>query len=88
MTRRWRRAPEVLWRNVLDGVVALAPSTEEPVVLGGVSALLWQGLRSPSDLDDLIDGLRRCGIEVPEDAPSVVVGALEDLEQHGLVEPA
>lgn len=64
--QRWVRAEEVLWRYTEAGVVLLPREAEEPVLLGGSGAKIWELLTEPLSLSELTD--RLAGIYAVEPA--------------------
>ena len=81
--RRWARAAGVMWRNVLDDVVVLAPGTPDPFALAG-GAALWAALEAPGTPAELAAA---SGSADPAGAEAVA-SLLADLAARGAVEPA
>jgi hypothetical protein len=52
MRGRWTRSEGVLWRKVAGGVMVLAPDSEEPFVLAGSGAVVWQLLERAIGMDE------------------------------------
>jgi hypothetical protein len=50
------RAPEVLWRRTLRGVL-LRPPRGAAVMIDGSGGLVWDALASPTSVEDLVDRL-------------------------------
>jgi hypothetical protein len=65
---RWVRRPDVLWRWVLDGVALLPPSADDPFVITGAGAALWELLEEPCSTDELVAELAAL---YQTDAPTV-----------------
>lgn len=49
----WSRNSGVAWRRVAGGAVLLPPTAEEPLVVSGAGAIVWELLGTPSDLSSL-----------------------------------
>lgn len=61
---RWVRGPSVLWRYVPGGILLLAPGADDPVLLSGSGAAVWQLLAEPLQEEDVIETLARaCAVE-------------------------
>lgn len=75
---RWKRAEAVLFRQVLDDVVILAPGPEpEPLALTG-GAALWRLLAQPRTTHQLLSTLTS-GRDVDTPAEAELDGLLERL---------
>lgn len=85
MRRRWVRDPRVLWRDVADGVLLLAGGAQEPVLLSGTGALLWDRLVEPLTDEDLAARLAEVCGEQLEVVLADLEPALADLERCGAV---
>jgi hypothetical protein len=53
----FRRRDDVLWRHALDAVVLFPEGADEPVVLPGTAAVVWDLLEEPVTLAELVDVL-------------------------------
>lgn len=73
VSRRWWRHPEVLWRRNGSRVVVLAPGQDQPSVLEGTAAVVWDLLESPIDESELV----RIIAEVFEASTERVTGDLQ-----------
>ncbi len=51
---RYRRAPGTLWRRIFDEVLLFPPNATEPLSVTMPGALVWELLREPISLDELI----------------------------------
>jgi|GEM_PF-1749507 len=82
---RLARAPGVLERSLLDGVLVLTPPRPPALALTGSGAALWDVLRTPCDEDELIEDLRE-RFDDPHDTLAADVRAtVVELVAHGLV---
>ena len=82
----WRRRADASWRRSLDAVVLLPSGTEEPIVLPGTAAAVWDLLHEPRDQVGLV---ARLVDAYDADAGTVerdVVALLAHLESLGAVE--
>ena len=76
----WRRAERVLWRLVLDDLVALPEDgNSEPFALSG-GRRMWEALAQKRQLDELADLLGAT------DLKQVLVEVLDSLVDSGVVE--
>ena len=85
---RWRRRADVLWRRAVDAVVLLPVGADDPVLLPGTGAAVWELLEQPATLDELLAALREV-YGTDADAASVeadVVALLDRLVGLGAVE--
>ena len=87
-TGHWRRSDAALWRRSVDAVVLLAPGADEPMVLPGTAAAVWDLLDEPTTLDGLVDALARVYAADPETIAPDVVALLARLESVGAVSVA
>ena len=85
MSPTWMRAEEVLWREVVDGVLLLAPGEQEPVVLSGSGVLVWERLAEPATGKVLAAWLADAYGQPPDTILEDLLPALADLEDRGLV---
>lgn len=79
------RVPGTISRRVSGAVLVLGPDNEDPTLLDGAAAVVWERLALPQDADQLADDLSR---EVDSDEISVhetVVSVVDQLRQLGLV---
>jgi hypothetical protein len=72
---RWRRRADVSWRRSLDAVVVLPATAEDPAVLPGTAAAVWNLLAAPATLDELVAAL----LEVYGGDPAVIARDVDDL---------
>lgn len=81
----WLHAPDVLWRNSLDGAVLLPPGAEAPLVLDAPGAALWTLLDEPHSLDAAADALADAtGVDAERIADDIAP-LLDDLRAAGAV---
>ena len=50
---RWCHAPGVLWRRSVGRIVIDAPGADEPLLLDGSGAVVWDLLTEPLEIDAL-----------------------------------
>lgn len=82
---RLMRASDVLWRSVPGGVVLLAPSDHEAVVLVGPGAELWEELAEPRHLEEVaLDLATRYGAP-PQVVTEDLLALAVDLTRRGLL---
>jgi len=77
---RYARNPRVLWRSTSRGPVLLAPDHDEPELLGGQAAVVWEVLDEPLTAAEIATAARVVIAEA-DDAG----GALDELVRLGLV---
>lgn len=82
---RWVRNPEVLWREVADGVVLLPPGTDEPFALTDSGAAVWDLLATPVDIDTAVTQLATAYQVAPEVVGASVGPLLDDLRRRDAV---
>ncbi len=86
-TSRWQRAPQVVHRGTLDGLL-LRPPDGEVALLSPSAAALWDVLASPHSVDEAAEVLAaRTGAsdaEIRADLEALVA----DLAGRGLLESA
>ena len=61
---RWRRDPAALHRRTARGPLVLAPDADEPIVLTGTAAAVWDLLDVPRDEHVLADLLATAAADV------------------------
>lgn len=88
MTTRWIRAPGVLWRRTIDGVLLrpVGPGDIRPVLLSGSGSLLWNALGTPTSVESLSEHL---AAETGSDASLIsadVRRVLDQLVHAGVIE--
>lgn len=83
MAGRWRIAPETLWRDCIDQIVVLTPSSEDPLVLAGTAALLWDVLQAGPTTAEACAALRNL---FPEEAPRLEADVQETLQHLAALE--
>lgn len=83
---RFRRAPDVLWRNVGADVLTARPRAEGFDLLSGGAGHVWRCLERPRTRAEVIE-LLAAGGALPEDPETAVQRVLDDLTDRGLVEP-
>lgn len=88
MTVRWARKPSALWREGIGRVVLLPATADEPLLLTGSGALLWDLLATPVELDAIARELATCYGVSPEEIAGELATALEDLDAAGAVTTA
>ncbi len=77
---RYARNPRVLWRSTSRGPVLLAPDHDQPELLGGQAAVVWEVLDEPLTAAEITEAARAV-IPEADDAD----GALAELMRLGLV---
>lgn len=82
----WRRRADLRWRRTLDAVVLLPASRDEPVMLAGTGAAVWDLLGVPATLDDLVDALLEGFAGDRSVVARDVAALLEDLEALGALD--
>jgi hypothetical protein len=80
MTGRFVRAPRVVWRTTLDGVLLrpLGAADVRPVLLNGSGGLLWNALATPTCLETLCEHL---AAETGSD-PAVIAADIRPVLDH------
>jgi hypothetical protein len=79
----------VLWRRAVDAVVLLPVGADDPVLLPGTGAAVWELLEQPATLDELLAALREVyGTDAADRASAAadVVALLDRLVGLGAVE--
>ena len=78
---RFERHPATLWRATSSGPVLLGPADDDPALVRGLAAVVWEVLDRPMAADDLVTAIGELG----EDgiAPAAVTEALAALEAAG-----
>lgn len=79
----WCRRADTLWRRSADAVVLLPAGADEPVVLPGTAAAVWDLLSVPATLDEIVRTLADAyGAEPSAVGPDVeeLLGRLERLD--------
>jgi hypothetical protein len=79
----------VLWRRAVDAVVLLPVGADDPVLLPGTGAPVWELLEQPATLDELLAALREVYGTDAADGASVaadVAALLDRLVDLGAVE--
>src|SRR4051794_3369103 len=84
---RWVRNPDVLVRRGGFGLLLLAPTAEQPVLLEGTGLDLWDALDRPRCDIELIDDLASAFRTEPETVATDVRAALAVLDAVQLVVP-
>lgn len=51
MNAAYHRSPHVLWRGSASRIVLLGPGSQNPLVMTGAGAALWEVLEQPVTLD-------------------------------------
>lgn len=84
---RWARVPGTLSREVRAGVLVLARSAPDPLLLVGAGWVVWHMLADPVDFDEACRSIAE-EFEAPLDETSVHLGVLlEQLVALDLVVP-
>lgn len=83
-TAVYARSRGSLWRRTSSRVLVI--SGDEVHELGGSSVLIWEGLRIPSTLEDLLAGLALRFEDPAAEMPDEVEALLRRLEEFGVVE--
>ena len=78
---RYARNPRVLWRSTSRGPVLLAPDRDQPELLGGQAAVVWEVLDEPLTAAEIAEAARAV-IDEADDAD----GAIDELLRLGLVD--
>ena len=83
------RSHDALWRAGDFGVVVLAADADEPVILEGTGAAVWNALASPCTADALVSELaQRFGVADRARVEHDVLPYVAELEHLGVVEVA
>jgi hypothetical protein len=83
------RAHDALWRAGDFGVIVLAADADEPVILEGTGAVLWNALESSCTADALVGELARSfGVGDRARVEDDVLPYLAELAHLGVVEVA
>lgn len=82
---RWVRRPDVLARRGAFGVLLLAPTAEQPVLLEGTGVDLWDALEHPRTDEDLAVGLASVFGADPTTVAADIRTALDQLGAVDLV---
>ena len=83
---RWRRRVDVLQRRVADTWVLLAVDGDEPLLLEGTGAAVWELLEEPRELSTLVEAFADATDGSPDTIRDDLTTFLTDLEASGLVE--
>ena len=84
---RWHRASTTLWRSGYRSVVLLPAGAEQPFVLNGSAAAIWDGLCDPISPDELARKLAARYATKADAIRTDVEGALRDLAALGAIRP-
>lgn len=85
MTTVWSRAPGVPWRRVVDGAVLLPPAGDEPLVVTGPGAVVWELLATPGDVASLAERISsRFGVSADQVAEDIAP-FLEALAERSMI---
>jgi hypothetical protein len=87
MTHRLVRAPNVLWRRTVRGVV-LRPVGGNTIMLNGSGWLVWDGLASPATLEELSEHLAARTRGKAKIIAADVQPVVDELSRIGAVVPA
>jgi hypothetical protein len=79
------RAPEALWRQTAGEVIVLGPSADDPLVLTGSAAHVWQLLDGRRSLGAITIGLARAYDRPPPAVLEEVLGVISEMVGHGIV---
>lgn len=85
---RFQRSTEALWRRVGADVLVTTPADEEVHELSGGASAVWEQLRTPRTLVDLVDDLATAHGAEPPDIEAQVEGCLDTLLHLKVVEEA
>ena len=85
---RWRRRVDVLQRRVDDVWVLLAVEGDDPVLLEGTGAAVWELLAEPCSLSTMVDAFATATDGAPGRIRADLQAFLADLEAQDLVERA
>ncbi len=84
----WRRAPDVLWRQLTDGVIVLSPGDcdDQPTFVQGSGATVWELLATATTLPHMVGALADAFGADPSLVRADVEPVLLVLEQRGAIE--
>ena len=85
MTAVWARCERVLWRRVTGGTLLLAPTEEDPFVVTGPGASVWELLAEPRDLPSMAKALSSDYGISPEQVAGDITPFLEALVERAVV---
>lgn len=85
---RYVRAPDVLWRRLIDEVIVLPPSRDVPLRLQGTGVPLWDLLEHERSLDELAEILAAHHRAAAEVVHADLTPVLEELVETGAVQAA
>lgn len=85
-TMRFQRSGEALSRRVGVDVLVSLPSDDHVHELSGGASAVWEALRVPSDLDELVARLAVEHGMRPEEIVADVATCIGDLRELGVVE--
>ncbi len=77
------RAPGVLWRRTLRGVLVAAPGEEEPLLVTAPGDVVWDLLEQPRTREELVDALARSFDAEPGRIESDLAPVLAALLERG-----
>jgi hypothetical protein len=83
---RFQRSTEVLTRRVGTDVLVMTPAGVEVHELSGGARAVWNDLRAPRTVVDLVERLAAAHGEEPSDIEDQVVACLDTLLQLGVAE--
>lgn len=83
--RRWRRAPDALWRRTAAGAVVLARHGDAPQVLNPTAAAVWDLLAEPVTVVDAVAALTDAFAADPATVRADVDALVARLAATGLV---
>jgi len=82
---RFVRAPDALWRDLVDGVLLLSPSLEQPIAVLGPAADAWDALSAPAEFPDVVRQLVERYRGRPADVERDLAGVFAELERSSLI---
>lgn len=88
MSTRWVRSERVLSRTVPSGVMVLPVDAQEPFLLMGSGAVLWDVLATPVTTDEAAGALAALFGITPDLAEADIVPCLSQLCDRGAVSAA
>lgn len=85
---RWVRSERVLWRRLADGVIVLPLEAEEPVMLAGSGAVLWDFLATPMAVEEAADAVALSFGITSETAEAGIRPFIAELAERAVVREA
>lgn len=85
MTAVWARCERVLWRRVTGGTLLLPPTEEDPFVVTGPGASVWELLAEPRYLSSMAKALSSDYGISPEQVEDDITPFLEALVERAVV---